>query len=162
MRKFFLACLLLAEIGAAAPGSADRRRIVAGWLIEAVEEDDGGRIVRMTRRSGGFRLEFEAVFWHGNDGRIQGTSVERSDCTNGDELDRHVVPKAAMIRAQLASHLADCAASPRQAATALSGIERAYAVARQWAEDAAARTSAEAARIADYGTANEAAPEPRP
>jgi hypothetical protein len=141
------AMLLLA---AAAP-YPDRQRRVAGWLVEDVAEQDGGRLIRMRRAASGYRLYFQAAFWRGNDGRIQTVLVEHSDCTNGDELGRHAVPRVEEIRALLARHLADCGAAPARIAAALHGIGPAYGLASAWAADAEAATAAEAAAIADEG-----------
>ena len=127
---------------AAAP-YPDRQRTVAGWRVEDVTEQDGGRVVRLHRAAAGYRLQFQAAFWRGNDGRIQTTLVEHSDCTNGDELGRHAAPRAAEIRALLARHLADCGASPRLAARLLRGLEPAWRLASAWADAAEAAARAE-------------------
>ena len=147
LRLALLAALLLP---AAAP-YPDRQRIVAGWRVEDVAEQDGGRLVSMHREAAGYAMQFQAAFWRGNDGRIQATLVEHSDCTNGDELGRHAALRAAEIRASLARHLAECGASPRRIAQLLRGLEPAWRLALAWARDAEAATAAEAAAIADYG-----------
>ena len=41
--------------------------------------------------------------------------------------------------------------APRRIEAALAGLERAYALTAAWADEAAARTAAEAQAIADYG-----------
>jgi hypothetical protein len=105
---------------AAAP-YADRRRTVAGWQIEDVAEQDGGRLVRMRRNAAGYRLQYEAAFWRGNGGRIQATLVEYSDCTNGEELPRDTAAPAGRIRDLLAAHMAECGAAPARIAAALRG-----------------------------------------
>ena len=128
-----------------------RHRAVAGWQVEEIAESDGGRLVRLTRSAQGARLQFTAVFWHGNDGRIQAWLVERSDCANGDEFGRHEVPAAARLRALFAATLAECALPPRRIGAALAGLERAYALAARWADEAAAATAAEAEAIANHG-----------
>ena len=127
---------------AAAP-HPDRQRTVAGWRVADLAEQDGGRLVRMDRAAGGYRMQFQATFWRGNDGRIQTTLVEHSDCTNGEELGRHVRPRAAEIRALLARHLADCGASPRLTARLLRGLESAWRFASAWADAAEAAARAE-------------------
>lgn len=158
--------LLLAQAGAAeagrlaqpdppAPAQApthDRHRTVQGWLVEDVAEDDGGRLVRMTRTAGGWRVEVYAAFWHGNDGIIREVSAAGpAGCGNGEQLDRHRTPAAAGLRALLTRTLSDCGASPATVRAALRGLEPAYALADAWSAEAAAATAAEAARIADYG-----------
>ncbi|MGQ0590414.1 MAG: hypothetical protein ACT4N8_12945 [Sphingosinicella sp.] len=132
-----------------------RQREVSGWLVEEVAESDGGSMVRMSRTAGGARLQFSAVFWRGNHGRIQAVLVERSDCTNGEEIGRHVVLEAPALRALFAAALEDCAVSPRRIEAALAGIEPAYALAAAWADEAAAATAAEAQAIADYGNSGD-------
>jgi hypothetical protein len=134
---------------AAAP-HPDRQRTVAGWQIGDVAEQDGGRLVRMRRDARGYRVRFEAAFWRGNQGRMQTTLVEHSDCTNGDVLDRHTA-RAAEVRALLAGHLAGCGAAPARIGLLLRGFEAAWRLASAWAADAKAATAAEAAAIADYG-----------
>ncbi|HST37729.1 MAG TPA: hypothetical protein VLK25_14015 [Allosphingosinicella sp.] len=154
-RRAFALLASLAAAGAlsAAPPDPARTRSqrIAGWLVEALAESDGGRLVRLSRRAAGARLQFEAAFWRGNDGRIQAVLVERSDCTNGEEIGRHDVLGAARLRALFAAALADCAVAPRRIEAALAGLEPAYALAAAWADEAAARTAAEARAIADYG-----------
>lgn len=147
------ATLLLAAIQGA---GEDRRRSVEGWLVEDMAEQDGGRMVRMRRQAGGAHIRFSAAFWRGNDGRIQATLVERSDCTDGEEIGRHAVPEPAALRALLAHHLAACAVAPGRIAAALAGFEAAYALLRVWADEAEAATRAEAAAVAAYGAEGEA------
>ncbi|HEV2815843.1 MAG TPA: hypothetical protein VGW40_01270 [Allosphingosinicella sp.] len=134
---------------AAAP-YPDRHRTVAGWRVEDVAEQDGGRLVSMRRDALGYHIQFHAAFWRGNDGRIQTTLVEHSDCTNGDELARRPAA-AAEVRALLARHLADCAAAPGRIALLLRGFEPAWRLASAWAAEAEAATAAEAAAIAEHG-----------
>ena len=141
MRHAYIHAAMLLLL-AAAP-YPDRQRTVAGWHIEDEAEQDGGRLVRLHRNAGGYRMLFQAAFWRGNDGRIQTVLVEHSDCTNGDELGRHAVPRAAEIRALLARHLADCGASPSRIAWLLRGLEPAWRLASAWAAAAEAAARAE-------------------
>ena len=126
--------------------------MVAGWQVEDLAEQDGGRLVRMRRESGGYRLQFQAAFWRGNAGRIQATLVEYSDGTNGDTIARDARPRVAEIRALLTRHLGDCGASRSRIAAALRGIEPAYRLASAWADEAEAATAAEAEAIANEGS----------
>jgi hypothetical protein len=135
---------------AAAPPYPDRHRSIAGWQIEDLAEQDGGRLVRMRRDARGYGIRFEAAFWRGNQGRMQTTLVEHSDCTNGDVPDRHTA-RAAEVRALLAGHLAGCGAAPARIGLLLRRFESAWRLASAWAADAEAATTAEAAAIADYG-----------
>jgi hypothetical protein len=139
-RSALLAAMLL--LAAAAP-YPDRQRRVAGWLVEDVAEQDGGRRVQMRREARGYAARFQAAFWRGNDGRIQTVLVEHSDCTNGDELARRPAA-AAEVRALLARHLADCGATPVRIAFLLDGFEPAWLLASAWAAEAEAAARAEA------------------
>lgn len=147
------AALLLA---ASQGDGEDRRRNVEGWLVEDLAEQDGGRLVRMRRQAGSAHIRFSVAFWRGNEGRIQATLVERSDCTDGEELGRHTVPEPAALRALLAHHLGACAVARERVASALTGFEAAYALLRAWADEAEAATRAEAGAIAAYGAEGEA------
>jgi len=138
-------------IAAAETHSGDRHRIVHGWLVEHVAEDDGGRLVRMTRTSGPYRLEYHAAFWRGNDGTIQHLSAIGAGCGGSEELDRDLIYHVREIRTRLTAHLAECAAPPRAVRAALRGLEPAYALALAWDWEASAATAAEAAEIANYG-----------
>ncbi len=150
-----LTALAGAAILAAQPAPAeDRRRAVGDWLVEDVAEEDGGRIVRMTRDADDYRLEYHMSFWRGNSGPNRSASAQRFTCMRGDgeggdEARAEVNP--AGLRARLAAYLAACEASPQEVEAALQGFERAFALAAAWGEDAEASTAAEAAAIADYG-----------
>ncbi|HET9640547.1 MAG TPA: hypothetical protein VFP12_15215 [Allosphingosinicella sp.] len=151
-----LASLLLAALAAGTawagePAQRDRSRTLKGWLVEDSAEQDGGRLVQLSRATQGLRLQYSAVFWRGNGGRIQSTLIERSDCTTGESLDRNIVPDAKAVRALLTAHLAECALPPRRIEAALRGFEPAYALAQAWARDADAATIAEAEAIAEHG-----------
>jgi hypothetical protein len=154
MMRFSLGCaaaaLILAgaALAARAHNDENRRRAVAGWIVEERAEEDGGRVVELRRETGGIHIRYSASFWRGNDGRIQTFLVERSDCTNGDEIGRHVVLRAPALRALLARALAACAVPPRRVAALLGGLEPAYAFTLAWARHAEAATAAEAAATA--------------
>ena len=151
-RRVLLAAGLVAGMASAgAPAQGDRSRTINGWRVEDVAEQDGGRLVRLSRGFKGVRIQYSAAFWRGNDGRIQSTLIEVSDCTNGETLDRHAVADAKTVRALISAHLGDCAVPPRRIEAALRGLEPAYALAQAWARDAEAATSAEAEAMADEG-----------
>ena len=150
------AALAAGPASAGDPGEVDRSRTVKGWLVEDLAEQDGGRLVRLSRTARGLRLQYSAAFWRGNDGRIQSTLVERSDCTNGETLERSAVPDSRAVRALLTAHLAECAVPPRRIEAALRGFEPAFALAAAWSRDAEAATIAEAEAIAGQGTTDDA------
>ena len=127
-----LAALAAGTIVAAKPGAGDRQRIVRGWLVEDLAEEDGGRLVRISRTSGPWRLEYHAAYWRGNDGVIQRVSALGPGCGGDEELDRHLIFHVVEIRKRLTAALAQCPAPPRAVRAALRGLEPAYALARAW------------------------------
>ena len=161
--------LTLVGAALAAPESGgNRHRTVAGWTIEDRAEQDGGRLVELRRDLGAIHLRYSAAFWRGNDGRVQSVLIERSDCTNGEEIGRYERPTARDLRVLFARALADCAVPPRRIALLLSGLEPASGLARRWGAEAEVATAAEAAAIAAHGAIDNAAdsvagqPPPRP
>lgn len=164
VRRLFPA-LLAAGLGAGLawagqPAQGDRSQAIKGWLVEDIAEQDGGRLVQLSRASKGLRIRYSAAFWRGNGGRIQSTLVEVSDCTNGDTLGRNAVPDAKAIRALLTAHLRECAVPSRRIQAEMRGFEPAYALALAWARDAEAATIAEAQAIAGQGRTTDDADDP--
>jgi hypothetical protein len=137
------------------PAQRDRSRTIKGWLVEDVSEQDGGRLVQLSRTTQGLRLQYSAAFWRGNGGRIQSTLVERSDCTTGETLDRDAKPDAKVVRALFTAHLAECAVPPWRIEAALRGFEPAYGLTQAWSREADAAAAAEAAAIAEHGREND-------
>lgn len=132
----------------------DRRRAVGDWLVEHVAEDDGGLVVRMSREGDDYRLEYREAFWRGNYGPARGFQAARLNCARGGEAggpDEAPQLAAGEVRRRFADDLAECGASPQEVDAALRGLEGAYALASDWAEEAAAATRAEAEAIADFG-----------
>ena len=135
----------------------DRRRAVGGWLVEFVSESDGGYVVRMSRDGDDYRLKYHEVFWRGNYGAVRSITTRLLDCggsgeESGADADPTVV--AAELRRRFADQLADCGAEQAEIAAALRDLEPAFAVASNWAGEAAAMTAAENAAIAAYGEEN--------
>lgn len=157
-----VAALLLAGLASAQPSDppGNRRRTVSGWQVESIAEDDGGRVVRMTRSGAQYSLQYETWYWHGNARTYRRAAAMRGDCgQEGEEgLDRAADPTGGEVRAALASRLAWCETPRRVAETALRGFERAFALAGAWAAQAEAATRAEAAAIADHGAQPQADP----
>jgi hypothetical protein len=159
------ALLLAAPLAAAAaafaqpfpPEPEDARREVHGWTIEHAGEDDGGRIVRMSRTAGTLRLSYQAVFWRGNHGIYMRAAAERRGIACGsDDWSQQwgrALPAEA-VRARFASALDECEAAPQAASAALHGFENAYALAAAWVAEAEALTQAEIQAIIDYPDAS--------
>lgn len=145
------AALAAGPTSAGEPARGDRSRAIKGWLVEDRAEQDGGRLIQLSRITQGLRLQYSSAFWRGNGGPLQSTLVEVSDCTNGETLGRSSVPDSRSVRALFAAHLAECAVPPRRIEAVLRGFEPAYGLASAWARDAHSATAAEAAAIADEG-----------
>ena len=128
----------------------DRRRAVGDWLVEHVAEEDGGRVVRMTREGEGFALSYHSSHWRGNHHPYRGGEISWHGCSSGGEEGQAEALPAAAVRALLTRWLAECEASPGEARALLEGFERAFALAVAWNRDAQAATDAEVQAIIDY------------
>ena len=178
LRLAIRAGLLLAVLAGGAlhaqpfpPAPPDERGEVGDWRVDHAAEEDGGRIVRMTRIGGGLAIAYHVAFWRGNGGPLSGLSVERrgQSCASrswrrepdGDVWRPEADLEAASrdVRARIADALAECGLGPRRTEAALAGFERAFALASIWSEAARLATLAEADAIANYGREAEAAPE---
>lgn len=155
--KAFAAALLAAATASAALLAAqpfdpppDRRRAVGDWLVEHVGEEDGGRIVRMSREGEGFELSHRSAHWRGNRHPYRGGSVRWHGCSRGGEEGQADALTAAEVRALLSDWLAECDASPGEAGALLDGFERAFALTVEWNGDAQMATEAEVQAIIDY------------
>lgn len=136
------------------PEPPDQRRRVAGWAVEHAGEEDGGRVVRLTRERRGIRLEYNAVFWRGNYGIYMHSSAQRPGLACGSDhwqQEWGTSLPAGPVRTRLAFHLAECGTPREQIAAALQGFEEAYALAAQWVADAERLTAAEIEAIVNYG-----------
>jgi hypothetical protein len=137
-----------------AAAAGDRRQAVAGWQVESRSEEDGGRLVRLSRRGRGWRFEYHLAFWHGNGGVIIGATFRRGDCRSGD-ADAIQLPEAALGRESLDGHIDDylreCPLPASQAAVLRSGVDAAWPIFSAWAQEAAEATLAEAEAIEHYG-----------
>lgn len=127
-----LLALAAGAIVAAQPGVADRQRIVRGWLVEDLAGDDGGRLTRISRTSGPYRLEYRVAARHGADGVVQSVLARGAGCGDDEALDPDPIYHVREIRARLADTLARCGAPPRAVRSALRGLEPAYALALAW------------------------------
>jgi hypothetical protein len=161
--------LLLAALASAQPfppEPPEQRRAVAGWLVEYAGESDGGRIVRLTRAHGDYLAEYHVAFWRGNSGPYSGISIaEAGDSCGGETWQRDresdvwraeddVPGEARRVRARLEAALAGCGARSGEAAAALAGFDRAFALAAEWTEVGRIATHAEIEAIVNYGNDN--------
>ena len=142
-----------ASLLATPAAAADRRRTVAGWQVESVSEQDGGRLVRLSRRGRGWRFEHHLAFWRGNGGIVLGASFRGGDCRSGD-ADMTVGTATALSRegfdGRLADYLRECPLPEADAAALRRGIDAAWPLFTAWAWEAEAATEAEAAAVARY------------
>ena len=90
--------------------------MIEGWTVIDIAQEDGGRLVRLSRKTRGVRIQYSATFWRGNGGALRSTLVERSDCTAGETLPRGAEPDSATVRSHLAAHLAVYTAAARRGA----------------------------------------------
>lgn len=132
----------------------DRRRAVGDWLVEHVAEEDGGRIVRMTREGDGFQLSYHSSHWRGNHHPYRGGEISWHGCSSGGEEGEAEALPAAAVRGLLTRWLAECDASPGEARALLDGFELAFALTVEWNRDAQAATEAEVQAILDYGNSS--------
>ena len=167
VRSLAAPLLLAAAAGASAqpfpPAPADQTQRIAGWRVAHQAEADGGRIVRMTRMNGGYRLAYHASFWRGNAGPYSGVSVERRGRSCGGQnwkrdpngafwrAESDVASVSRTVRASFAEFLAACGRRPRSSEADLAGFERAFALAAEYSEVARVATMAEAEAIESYG-----------
>jgi hypothetical protein len=164
-RRFELLPLALFLIVQGAGASAAQQRPgmlrdlhgrMSGWRIDNVAEDDGGRIVRMTRVEGPYRLAYAVSFWRGNAGPYARASVELPDRSCGErewhrDPDRpglwrpetNLAARARAVRSHLTASLVACGVPPAGIARALRGFDAAFALTARWAELARRDTLAE-------------------
>ena len=124
------ALMLVAGLGGATllfaqPSTEDRRRAVADWLVEDVAEDDGTRVVRMTRELGDSRLEYSLAFPHGAAGPARGLSAEHLGCGGGGGIGIASVADEApapSVRSELGRYLARCEVPCRRRRDRASGL----------------------------------------
>lgn len=140
--------LLLVPVGLLAQSEDDRRRAVGDWLIEDVSDQDG-RVIHLTREEGDYRIKYDIWLRPGETTPgAHGFEVDRLNCAQGmsestggpDDTPIEVAP----IRARLVEYLERCDAPASEIAGLLQGYERAFAVARSWADERLAQLSDEA------------------
>jgi hypothetical protein len=155
------------------PARADVRRDLAGWRVESAADEEAGRLTRLSRSGDGFAIEYYASFWHGNAGPYYGASVTRQgrSCGSGSwrrdpdglvwapEAD---VPAAGReLRARLTEYFEACGSTSAEIASALAGLEPAFALAAEWAELDRRLVLAVSQAIAGYGAVDEGPADPQ-
>lgn len=155
LRRFGLAAALillaLAPVALSAQ-SDERRRAVGDWLVEDVYDDGGGRILRLSRETGDYRLDYHLNLGP-NDAAYgsQGFLVWRLNCGQGGE--ESIAGGLAGVEAadagrRLTDYLTRCETPDADAAELMDGFDRALALAVEWGaetEATAAVTAAESA-----------------
>lgn len=135
----------------------DQRRVVQGWQVENVAEDDGGRIVRMTRRVGPYVLAYGISFWRANPGPLAQADMDLPDqrsCGHAEwrrdpgsanlwRPETGLAARAGAVRELFRQGLAACHVAAGQAAAALRGFDQAFALTARWAEASRRATIAE-------------------
>jgi hypothetical protein len=155
--------LLIAAAGQAAASPRhtylipDQRRIIQGWHVSNAAEEDGGRLVRMTRTVGRYVLVYDISFWRANPGPLAQANVGLPDgdqCAS-DEWRRdpnspnlwrpetNLAARSRAVRAVFTQGLAGCHIAPGRAAAALRGFDSAFALAAHYAELSRRSTIAE-------------------
>jgi hypothetical protein len=149
-----LAALLVSVGPSPARAAPVRGEAVSRFRVQSASEGDGGRFVRLSRRSAGWRFEYRLSFWHGNGGVVVGGLFRRGRCRSGD-ADGLQEPVAAMSRAslddRLAGYLRECPLPPAQEAALRRGLDAAWPDFSARVGEAWATTQAEAEAIANYG-----------
>lgn len=148
--------LLLATAVASAPAAAEveRRHAVGGAVVEDVDQEDGGTLVRLRRNGRGYRFEYYLEFWRGNGGVVVGANFGRGECLSGESSS--IVPtENAMTRAsldlRLDDYLRECPLAPAREAALRRSLDAAWPTFSAWAQQALAAVEAENQAIADYG-----------
>jgi hypothetical protein len=142
----------------------DTRRVVQGWHVTNLAEEDGGRLVRMTRNVGRIVLIYQISYWRGNYGPYAHASVDLPNgngCASDDwqrdsgsrdmwSPETHLPARSRAIRAVFTSGLSECHIAPARIAAALRGFDAAFALTSRWAELSRRSTLAESAWISSH------------
>ena len=135
----------------------DQRRVVQGWHVSNAAEEDGGRLVRMTRRVGRYVLVYDISFWRANPGPLAQANVGLPD---GDQCaydewrrdpdagnlwrpETNLAARSRAVRAVFTRGLAGCHISIGRIAAAMRGFDSAFALVAHYAELSRRSTIAE-------------------
>jgi hypothetical protein len=133
--------LILAPMASSAQDE-ERRRAVGDWLVEDVFDDNGGRILRMTRESGDYRLDYHLNLGGGlPEDLSQGFLVWRLNCGQGGEESLGGGTsgiEAAAVRRRLTDYLARCDTPESEAADLMRDFDRGFSLLSEWRAEAEA------------------------
>ena len=144
------------------PGPRDQRTTVAGWRLEHVYDEDGGRDVGMSTDRENVRIDYYVNYWRGNgrpfrraaimrDGEnCGGEQWDEGEQSHGFAPESDVAGDGRRIRERLAGHLAECGVDPAQAERVLRGFAPAFARLAVFAESARRYTVALNCSIENY------------
>lgn len=131
-----LGAMLLPAVLWAQSDESDRRRAVGDWLVEDVAEDMG-RAVHLRRDEGDYSIDYHLWLDPGMS-RLgaQGFLIGRLNCARGGEesIDSDAIDAAA-TRRRIEEYLAGCEAPPEEVAALLQDYDRAFQLARLWAQE---------------------------
>ena len=134
------ALLILAPVALSAQD--ERRRAVGDWLVEDAFDESGGRILRMTRESGDYRLDYHLNLGGGlPEDLSQGFLVWRLNCGQGEEeslAGGTGAAEAGAVRRRLADYLARCETPESEAADLMRDFDRGFALLTEWRAEAEA------------------------
>ena len=146
--------LSASSLAAPAEPTSSRSRTVGGVRIETRAEEDGGRLVRLSRRRDGYRFEYHLGFWRGNGGVYVGAAFRRGRCRSGD-ADMLAPLDVALARSRLdqwlGAYLRECPLSRAREDELRRALAAGWPLFDAWAREAAAVTEQEAEAILRYG-----------
>ena len=136
------AFLVLAPVALSAQ-SDERRRAIGDWLVEDASDEAGNSILRISRESGDYRLDYHLNLASGFPGEFsQGFLVWRLNCGQGIEEGfpagaAGVDPAA--VRRRIEDYLGRCGTPQAEAAELMRDFDRGMALLAQWATERQAR-----------------------
>ena len=134
------ALLILAPVALSAQ-DGERRRAVGDWLVEDTFDEAGSRILRISRESGDYRLDYHRNLGGGlPEDQSQGFLVWRLNCGQGGEesLAGTGGAEAAEVRRRFADYLVRCDTPQAEAADLMRDFDRGFALLTEWRAEAEA------------------------
>jgi hypothetical protein len=141
-----ISALLAAALLAAEPVYADRILTVSGWTIADRAEQDGGRLVTLSKSGRGWTIEHRFALWHGNGGIYVGATFHWNGCDSGESdglfpWDETVTTEILGLRTR--DYMEECSLSEAEQRAVLAGLARANQTAQRWITDYRRRLDAE-------------------